>query len=225
LIFFTERGEGWEEYQLGDLCGFFNGFAFKSKDAVEQSNVQLIRMGNLYQNKLDLDRKPSFYPEAFGDEYDRYRLYEGDLIISLTGTVDKEDYGYTVSVPKTEKALLLNQRIAKIVDIDDSLVGEDFILFVMRTRSFLDALYKTARGVRQANLSTQTMKELKIGLPAIPQQRILVEKLERLQVEKQCLEIIYQQKLKTLIELKQSILQKAFRGELTADDAPQEAAG
>jgi len=46
--------------------------------------------------------------------------------------------------------------------------------------------------------------------------------LDALQAETQHLETIYQQKLTALAELKQSILQKAFSGELTAETAPQE---
>ena len=211
---FNDQHDGWAVYKLGDLCSFLNGFAFKSKDTVETSNCQLIRMGNLYQNKLDLERKPSFYPDAFANEYERFRLYEGDLIISLTGTVDKEDYGYTVEIPPTERLLLLNQRIAKFIDINESLVNKDFLLFVLRSRHFLDGLYATARGVRQANLSTVSMKSLEVSLPPTDEQSSIVEKLEYLQSETQRLEAIYQQKLDALAELKQSLLQKAFAGEL-----------
>ncbi|MCG7920832.1 MAG: restriction endonuclease subunit S [Candidatus Thiodiazotropha lotti] len=214
---FNEKHEKWEVYELGDLCDFLNGFAFKSKDTVETSNVQLIRMGNLYQNNLDLDRKPAFYPETFADEFERYRLNEGDLIISLTGTVDKEDYGYTVEIPRTDRVLLLNQRIAKFVNIDTSLIGKSFLLFVLRSRFFLDALYASARGVRQANLSTVAMKKMTVSLPSISEQQQIVKNLSQLQNDIQRLQAIYQEKLNSLKELKQSLLQKAFSGELTAE--------
>ena len=62
---FSQRGPGWLEKPLGDLCDFLNGFAFKSGDAVAESQTQLVRMGNLYGNQLDLDRNPVFYPDSF----------------------------------------------------------------------------------------------------------------------------------------------------------------
>jgi type I restriction enzyme, S subunit len=46
-----------------------------------------------------------------------------------------------------------------------------------------------------------------------------VEVVEKLATETQRLETIYRQKIAALNELKQSILQKAFTGELTADTA------
>jgi type I restriction enzyme S subunit len=151
---FTQKGNGWIEKTLGEVCDFLNGFAFKSDDVVKDSDVQLIRMGNLYQNILDIERNPVFYPNEFKEKFSRYALSEGDLIMSLTGTVDKEDYGYTVEVPKIEKTLLLNQRIAKFINIDSDYVDKNFFLYLLRSSSFLSALYKSSRGVRQANLSS-----------------------------------------------------------------------
>jgi type I restriction enzyme, S subunit len=141
--------------------------------------------------------------------------------MSLTGTVDKEDYGYTVEVPKTELTLLLNQRIAKFVNIDGNYVDKKFFLHLLRSRFFLNDLYASSRGVRQANLSSSSMKAIKISLPPIAVQKSLVSDFRLLEAETQRLESIYRQKLAALTELKQSILQKAFTGELTADqEAP-----
>ncbi|MET0049767.1 MAG: restriction endonuclease subunit S [Candidatus Thiodiazotropha sp.] len=215
---FSQKAEGWVETTLGNLCDFLNGFAFKSTDAVKTSNVQLIRMGNLYQNVLDLDRKPSFYPDNFAEEYSRYVLSEGDLIMSLTGTVDKQDYGFTVEIPATDRVLLLNQRIAKFVNIREDKIDRRYFLHFLRSRSFLEELYSSARGVRQANLSSVSMKKLAVSYPDIKTQRVLVKKFDVLKTEVVNLEAIYKQKLNDLAELKQSLLQKAFAGELTANN-------
>ena len=213
---FTQKGDGWIEKTLGEVCDFLNGFAFKSDDVVKDSDVQLIRMGNLYQNILDIERNPVFYPDEFKEKFSRYVLLEGDLIMSLTGTVDKEDYGYTVEVPEIEKTLLLNQRIAKFINIDSDYVDKNFFLYLLRSNSFLSALYKSSRGVRQANLSSSSMKKLTISLPPLDSQKSLVFIFRRLENETQKLETIYRQKLAALNELKQSILQKAFTGQLTS---------
>ena len=217
---FTQKGEGWVEKPLGNVCDFLNGFAFKSKDSVQSSNIQLIRMGNLYQNNLDLDRKPSFYPSNYKEEYSRYVLSEGDLIMSLTGTVDKEDYGFTVEIPKTERVLLLNQRIVKFINIREDLIDRKYFLYCLKSKYFLEKLYKSARGTRQANLSSVSMKELPIYFPNMDKQRCLVQKFNSLESDKENLETICQQKLAALTELKQALLQKAFSGELTADELP-----
>ena len=60
-----------------------------------------------------------------------------------------------------------------------------------------------------------------VSLPPFKKQKLLVSDIEKLSTETQSLEVIYQKKLTALNELKQSILQKAFTGELTADTASQ----
>lgn len=169
--------DGWKFKKLGDVCDFLNGFAFKSQDSINVSTVQLLRMGNLYKNTLDLDRKPVFYPEDFRQKYSRYCLSEGDLIMSLTGTVDKEDYGYAVEVSKTDRTLLLNQRIVKFINLDSG-VDKTFLLYLLHSKSFLKSLYATSRGVRQANLSVLSMKKLKIPIPPLETQKRIVEILD-----------------------------------------------
>ncbi|WP_418637133.1 restriction endonuclease subunit S [Winogradskyella sp.] len=213
---FSQKGEGWEEKTLGDVCCVLNGFAFKSKDVIEESNTQLLRMGNLYKNVLDLNRKPVFYPDSYVDLYKDYLLEEGDLIMSLTGTVDKTDYGYTVKIPDTDVNLLLNQRIMKIDVYDTNALNKDYLKNYLLSPNFLKRLYETASGTRQANLSSRKILELKINFPIdIEQQRRTVISFKELRSLSSKLETKYINKLESLEELKKSILKKAFIGELT----------
>jgi type I restriction enzyme, S subunit len=172
----TEIGpvpETWELTELGNVVHFFCGFAFKSEEDVKTSNTQLVRMGNLYQNKLDLTRSPIFYPDEFAQRYPRFVLKTGDLIMSLTGTSGKEDYGFTVELKGLPKTLLLNQRIARI-DLISGRLTKDFLFYFLLSRKFLDYLYPTAKGMKQANLSTHAMKRLKVAIPSVDEQKELV---------------------------------------------------
>lgn len=211
---FTQRGPGWVEKSIGDVCDLLNGFAFRSGDSVQESQTQLIRMGNLYGNRLNLDRSPVFYPDNFAAEYQRYLLIEGDLIMSLTGTTGKEDYGYVVTVPKCEHTLLMNQRIAKFDSIRNELVVRDFLLYYLRSRAFLDDLYPTANGTRQANLSSVTIKTLPIPLCSIEKQNAIADGFHIFEEEMQRLTSIYEKKIAALDALKKALLRQAFSGEL-----------
>ena len=63
--------EVWEISKVGQSAETVMGYAFKSSDFVERG-VPLIRMGNLYQNQLDLQRKPASLPLHFLDDYTRF---------------------------------------------------------------------------------------------------------------------------------------------------------
>jgi type I restriction enzyme S subunit len=217
---FSQRGDGWEEKSLGEICHVQNGYAFKSKETIEASNTQLLRMGNLYKNVLDLDRKPVFYPDAFSEDYKEYLLNEGDLIMSLTGTVDKTDYGYTVKLPKTNVNLLLNQRIMKIEVHDTNVLNKDYLKNYLLSPGFLERLYDTSSGTRQANLSSRIILTLKINFPSdIKKQLYIIKKFKELRDNIVKINSDYNSKLENLEELKKSILQKAFSGELTQKEA------
>ncbi len=208
------RGKGWIEKPLGEVCDLLNGFAFKSGDVVSKSKTQLVRMGNLYGNRLSLDRSPVFYPDSFAVNYQRYLLKEGDLIMSLTGTTGKEDYGYAVRIPYCGHELLMNQRIAKFDLIRLEVVNLDYLFYYLRSRVFLDMLYPTANGTRQANLSSVTIKTLPIPLCSIREQKRIASALDEIADDSQRLESLYQRKLATLDELKKSLLHQAFSGAL-----------
>ncbi len=64
------------------------------------------------------------------------------------------------------------------------------------------------------NLSNTALSEFPIMLPPLEEQKVIVEKIDELADEIQRLKSIYQRKLAALDELKQSLLHKAFSGEL-----------
>jgi type I restriction enzyme S subunit len=211
----SEATDDWTVGKMGDFCTFEGGFAFKSGDAVKKSQVQLIRIGNLYQNILDLERKPVFYPDDFAESYSKFRLNAGDIILSLTGTVGKQDYGFAVAVPETDRALLLNQRVARIMPKNDEILSPNFLLRFLRSGSFLATLYNISRGTRQANLSTKDMAELPMAVPPMSKQLEIVESLDSIDASSVQLVAAYESSIVDLDRLRQSLLQKAFAGELS----------
>lgn len=78
----------------------------------------------------------------------------------------------------------------------------------------LKAFKKKSVGAGTKFLKIGMIKNLQIPLPPIDEQRSIVARLDVLSNETQRLEAIYKQKIAALDELKQSLLQKAFAGEL-----------
>jgi type I restriction enzyme S subunit len=87
--------------------------------------------------------------------------------------------------------------------------------FVYHFFTALDVLHLDT-GTANPALNRNQVHPIKIVWPPVDQQKLLADKFDALKIETQRLEGIYQQKLDALAELKQSILQKAFAGELTA---------
>ena len=103
-----------------------------------------------------------------------------------------------------------NQAIAGVKPNDKI----DLIFILHSINSIKPELLNLRRGVRQKNLSLEKIKNIPIFLPSLIEQQTIVQKLDALHTKTQKLETIYQQKINDLDELKKSILQKAFSGEL-----------
>jgi type I restriction enzyme S subunit len=82
-------------------------------------------------------------------------------------------------------------------------------------QSFKAILQAKGKGSAQANINMGTFEKLNFPFPSIKKQNEIVNSLKEIMVSVQQLEVIYQQKLNSIDELKKSILQKAFTGKLT----------
>ena len=95
---FREFSGDWDLYPLKDRIDFLAGYAFDSKlMSAEKSIFQLIKMSNVYQGELSLDRNPAYWGELDNGTR-KFLLKKGDVVLTLTGTVGKKDYGYSVDI-------------------------------------------------------------------------------------------------------------------------------
>ncbi len=72
-------------------------------------------------------------------------------------------------------------------------------------------------GMAQPKLNQAMLNKIPIPLPSLKEQQTIVRQLDALRAETQKLEAVYQKKIADLEELKKSILQKAFAGELKTE--------
>lgn len=95
---------------------------------------------------------------------------------------------------------------------DFSSVNSYFLKYALM--AFVTELRRLSRGAAYNALPIQKLKSYKINVPPMEEQLQIVSKLDQLKSTANKLEQIYIDKISLLDELKQSILQKAFNGEL-----------
>lgn len=166
----TEIGEipeEWDICKIGELAKLQGGYAFKSKE-YQDYGVQLIRISNLFGKYLNLEKDPVYLPEAYAIEYQKYKLEPNDLIICMTGTVGKEDYGHVIKIPENQHPLLLNQRVGRFKLIEN--INIEYFYWYLSSRLFLDVVYSFGSGSKQANLSAKQIESIWIPIPSIQEQ-------------------------------------------------------
>lgn len=99
------------------------------------------------------------------------------------------------------------------IEVDEKFANRDFVEYLLQ--SFKVRIQALGKGSAQANINMGTFENELFPFPHVKEQKSIVQKLDALSSETQKLEAIYQQKIEDLEELKKSVLQKAFNGELT----------
>ncbi|WPO84370.1 restriction endonuclease subunit S [Chryseobacterium sp. JJR-5R] len=198
------------EQKLINISDALGGFAFKSPDFLEKGIYQVIRIGNIRPDLIRLDSNPIFVNEL-NDKTRKYLLKDNDIVISLTGTRNKRDYGFSALV-KNEN-LLLNQRLAAIRFNQDC--NPKYYLHYFSTDYFKDDFFSAETGnTGQGNVGMNAIKETLVPFPSLLVQNEIVKQIEsRLSVCDSIEQNIKESLLKAEA-LRQSILKKAFEGNL-----------
>ncbi len=134
----------------------------------------------------------------------------GDVLLSHKGTIGR------VSILETEEPfVVLTPQITFYRIVDNEKIFNKFLYYYFLSPVFQKELNEIAGGgSTRAYIGITKQLNLKLKIAPIGEQKIIVKKLDSLSSETKRLEVIYEQKLKDLEELKKSILQKAFNGEM-----------
>jgi len=210
---FTERGEECVETTLGKVCQFENGDRGKNypnREEYVESGIPWINTGHIQPDGTLSQSEMNFITREKYESLRSGKIRPGDLVYCLRGAT----IGKTALVaPFTVGAVA-----SSLVIIRPSSLLDNYFLYYFLTSSVGQRLIKLYdNGAAQPNLGAKSVAKYIIFLPKLTEQQVIVQKLAALAAETQRLESIYRQKIAALKELKQSILQKAFTGELTAD--------
>jgi type I restriction enzyme S subunit len=212
---FTQKGDDWEERKLGNVCSIKHGFAFKSEFFTnEKSKYVLLTPGSFYESGgyREQGEKTKYYT---GDIPEGFILKKGDFLFAMTEQAVGL-LGSSLIVPELDR-FLHNQRLGLVQVVDNFEWHNDFFFHQCNTQKFRAAVQNSASGVKVRHTSPNKLGAIIIAFPKnIREQKIIADNLNELHTETQHLETIYRQKIAALNELKQSILQKAFTGQLTS---------
>lgn len=190
---------------LNEICQLLNGYAFKSKQYVDDG-IRIIRIANVQKGKI-VDDAPCFYPINTKNEIEKYMLSENDLLISLTGNV-----GRVGLLTKDMLPAALNQRVSCIRILDKDVVFFKYLYYYLQQNTFERDCIKASNGVAQLNLSTKWLENYEIYLPSLEEQQRIVAKIEELfsKLDKGVEEL---NRIKEQLKIyRQAVLKEAFDG-------------
>ena len=209
---FETKGEGWEEKTLGEIATFRNGMNFTKSSKGEKINIVGVKD---FQKSFWVPFETLETVTLDGKLNDLDLLKEGD-ILAVRSNGNPQLIGRT---------LLASEVVGKVshsgftirIRLNAKNVDPVYLCNFLKITKTRKILVDGGNGVGIKSLNQGSLAALLMPIPSVKQQQTIVQKIDALSSETKKLEAIYQQKINDLEELKKSVLQKAFAGELKED--------
>lgn len=202
----------WPIVKLDNICEVITkgttptsvGFKFT------ESGINFVKIESITLNGKFISRKFASISDECNSSLKRSQLKEGDILFSIAGAL-----GRTALVTRDILPANTNQALAIIRLKADVTIDKKYLLLALTTGVTMEQVEKHKGGVAQQNLSLGQLKSFEIPLPPISEQKRIVAILDQAFSDIEQARAKTEEKLRNLDELKKSILQKAFSGELT----------
>ena len=186
---FTSKGDGWEEKTLNQIS--------ENLDSKRVPITKSVRSNGSY---------PYYGASGIVDYVDDF-IFDDDLLLVSEDGANLLARTYPIAFSVSGKTWVNNH--AHVLRFQD-ITTQKFVEFYLNSIPLDDYV----SGMAQPKLNQKMLNTIVIPYPALSEQQRIVTTLKALSVETKKLEAIYQQKLTALDELKKSILNQAFSGQL-----------
>ena len=176
-----------------------------------QSGEICLRTTNFKPGHLDLSSVKYVSKGTYMDRISRLEPKASDVLYSREGGI----LGIACMFPDGLKACL-GQRMM-VFRLDQSILIPEYFMAVLNSRAILSEVERLTGGAAAPHLNISDIRKFPIPIPPLSEQAIIVSLIGNLWGKFNRVENCFRVKANALAGLKQSILHKAFAGELTAD--------
>ena len=203
---FEEGGGDWVEKKLKEISKI--NYGYTEKASLEKIGPKFLRITDIQNNNVDWDSVP--YCHCSEKDLSKYKLEFGDIVFARTGATT----GKSFLIKEVPNAVFASYLIRLKIKEKDKF-EPNFVSYFFQTKMYWDIISSGISGSAQGGFNATKLGELIFNFPKLLEdQKRIVQELDALQTETKKLEATYQKKIVDLEELKKSVLQKAFRGEL-----------
>ena len=176
-------GMKFETVRVGNVVSFQNGYAFKSKDFIDNGNFKIIKIKELKDGEIKFFSDSAQINTTDENIINKYKVQSGDVLFALTGDPVSRGNPLSwvgrISLYKYSEISLLNQRVCKVV-FSDKIDSKYFFYYFRVFDNFFSLASKATGSASQANISTKTIEESDIKLPDMQTQKQIASILSAL---------------------------------------------
>jgi type I restriction enzyme S subunit len=199
----------WTTAQFEEVARLRHGFQFRSYHFSERG-YPVVKIKNVGEDgSLDLS-EVSLIPEEKADDFQDVELFEGDLLMSLTGNI-----GRVVKVPKVSGRLFQNYRVGKFTSRDTENLSKDFLELVLSSSMLSEQVRRKSNKTAQANIGKGEFLETRLPIPPLKEQERTTERVQA-HTDTISEEKAYREKLEAL---KTGLMQDLLTGRVRVPEA------
>ncbi|HCT8364781.1 restriction endonuclease subunit S [Klebsiella aerogenes] len=201
--------EQWKVYSLKNLCVSISDGDHQAPPKSE-TGIPFLVISDVNKGKIDLENVSRWVPESYYLALKEIRKPSlNDILYTVTGS-----FGIPVVV-NTTKPFCFQRHIA-IIKPNSNLINYRFLLFYLESPQIFKHASDVATGTAQKTVSLSSLRNFELSVPSLKEQAVIVHRVEQLFAYADTIEKQVNNALTRVNNLTQSILAKAFRGELTA---------
>lgn len=204
----------WEVVPLEKIVDFQNGYAFKSKELLNEPSsdcYQVFKQGHISRGGGFIpDGTKSWYPKRLASKLERFVLKKGDILMAMTDMKDNVAILGNTAIMPFDNEYIVNQRVGHIRANGYKGITYPFIYLLTNSTNFLTNLRSRANSGVQVNLSST---EIKVSQTVLPSEKVNMAFSE---ITLPMFEAIISNQLENqqLAQLRDTLLPKLMSGEL-----------
>ena len=212
---------GWRSLAVNSLCtaAFDGPFGSKLKsDDYTSEGARVVRLENIGHLSF-ISEKKTFIGSAKLAELSKNQLETGDILFS--SFVDEEIR--VCRLPQSEE-IFINKADCFCLRIDQSTADPTFMMYALAAKQTYQRIKESVHGATRPRINLGFLKSFELNVPPHAEQTEIVRRVEQLFAFADQLETKVAAAKSRIDHLTQSILAKAFRGELVPQDPNDEPA-
>lgn len=210
---FSQTGEIWEEKKLKEITNKIGSGATPrgGQSSYKEFGISLIRSMNVHDDGFR-HKKLAFIDDEQASKLDNVTIQKNDVLLNITGA----SVARCCIVDSNYLPARVNQHVS-IIRLKEGVMSCQFLHYALTSKVTKNLLLGIGeQGATRQAITKVQIENFSVKFPkSIDLQNKLVSSIDIVKIKSEKLESSYQEKLESLEDLRKSILQKVFRGELT----------
>lgn len=210
---------GWRTFSLSELVDTINGYSYKGKELVEESNEALVTLKSF-------DRNGGFQTRGFkpfkGLPKTQHEVKIGDLIVAHTDlTQEAEVLGNPAFIFDNGgfEKIYITMDLVKVISKNDN-IGSSFLYYLMKDRYFKGHCVGYSNGTTVLHLSKKAIPEYELYLP---ENFDLIKKFTKIAKDTTNKISLNKDAIKALTKTRDTLLPKLMSGQVRVNNTKQTA--